>query len=89
MTKKLYTQNPILSALIKVKKSSRFADFFFNVFLPTCFSSVSGQQHRPHRRKRSNNHGNNNRLLSSKPENTQLKLERVKGTVIFIKCLVK
>ena len=72
----------------KVQMKLRFADFF-NDFLPTCFSSVSGQQHRPHRRKRSNNHGNNNRLLSSKPENTQLKLERVKGTVIFIKCLVK
>ena len=72
----------------KVQMKLRFADFF-NDFLPTCFSSVSGQQHRPHRRKRSYNHGNNNRPLSSKPENTQLKLERVKGTVIFIKCLVK
>ena len=36
----------------KVQMKLRFADFF-NDFLPTCFSSVSGQQHRPHRRKRS------------------------------------
>ena len=85
---KNYTHKSDVIGVDKVQMKLRFADFF-NDFLPTCFSSVSGQQHRPHRRKRSNNHGNNNRLLSSKPENTQLKLERVKGTVIFIKCLVK
>ena len=74
---KNYTHKSDVIGVDKVQMKLRFADSL-NDFLPTGFIIVSGQQHRPHRRKRSKNHGNNNRLLSSKPENTQLKLERVK-----------
>ena len=49
---KIHTHKYDVIGVDKVQMKLRFADFF-NDFLPTSFSSVSGQQHRPHRRKRS------------------------------------
>ena len=48
---KNYTHKSDVIGVDKVQMKLRFADSL-NDFLPTCFSSVSGQQHRPHRRKR-------------------------------------
>ena len=49
---KIHTHKYDVIGVDKVQMKLRFADSL-NDFLPTGFIIVSGQQHRPHRRKRS------------------------------------